>query len=49
MSTERADYHVRAINRALSIFDTFLEVRGRELGVGEVAVKLGLPKATTHR
>jgi DNA-binding IclR family transcriptional regulator len=49
MGTERTDYHVRAISRALAIFDTFLEVRGRELGVGEVAVKLGLPKATAHR
>lgn len=49
VSTQRADYHVRAIGRALAVFDTFLNVRGRELGVGEVTVKLGLPKATVHR
>ncbi|MGE5482650.1 MAG: IclR family transcriptional regulator [Bacteroidota bacterium] len=49
MVTERSDYHVRAISRALTIFDTFLDVRGRALGVGEIAVKIGLPKATVHR
>ena len=48
MKKENAEYNVRAIERALQILDAF-DPRHPDLGLTEIAQRVGLHKATTHR
>ena len=44
---DRSEYHVRSVQRALSILDCFSD-RTPYLGVSEISEKLGIHKSTIH-
>ncbi len=48
MEKESSEHSVRAIERALQILDCF-DARNPDLGLTEIAQRVGLHKATTHR
>ncbi len=48
MANENIEYSVRSIERALQILDCF-DTRHGDLGLTEIAQRVGLHKATTHR